>query len=278
MKTSEHIPSRLLLRSLLTILVTLSPIVLFGGQPLETESARMLPSGAMEVETVVEVQTSSDGRERAVALLFEAGLPHNWQFTIEPVPYTSIKPRHARGATGPGDLEITLTHQFLSETVSRPAFAVAGEVKLPTATNDLIGTGKTDVAILGLATKRFGRIDAHLNLGYNFIGSPKGANLGNIFNYAVAAELHLRPGFDVVGEIIGNTSSTPDAAEGDAGGGTITPEAAGGETSALVGIKYDIRPALVAGLGLSYDNNSAFLVRAGLTFRFGRGWQQHWPR
>jgi hypothetical protein len=270
MNKTERILSQPLLRLFLTSVLVVSPASLFAGQPLETESARMLPSGAMEIETVLEVQTSSAGRERAIPLLFETGLPHNWQFTIEPVPYTSIKPRHASGATGSGDLEVTLTHQFLPETISHPAFALAGEIKFPTAKNDLIGTGKTDVAVLGLATKRVGRFDTHVNLGYTIVGSPKGANLGNIFTYAVAAEFHLQPRLDLVGEIIGNTSSTPDTAEGDAAGATFTPEAAGGETSALLGIKYKIAPTVTAGIGLSYDNNSAFLVRAGLTFRFSR--------
>lgn len=243
---------------------------LFAGQPLETESARLLPPGAIKIETVVEFQTSADGRETALPFLFEAGLSHDWELTLEPVPYTSIRPAHSRGASGPGDLEVTLTHLLSPENSSHPAFAVAAEVKLPTAKSDLIGTGKADYAVLWIASKRFGILDTHFNLGYTFTGSPAGANLGNIVNYAIGATASLQPKLSLVGEIIGNTSSSPDKAEGDAGGGAVTPEAAGGETSALIGLQYKVSSLVGAGLGVSYDNNSAFLVRAGLTFRFGR--------
>lgn len=274
MKIAGRMRHRPLPLFLFTFLTTLLPVALMAGQPLETESARLLPSGAMKIETVAEFQTSSDGRETALPILFEVGLPRDWELTIEPVPYTSIRPRHSRSVNGAGDLEVTLTHLLLPEAGSRPALAVAAEVKIPTAKNDLIGTGKTDYAILGIASRRLGRLDTHLNLGYTFVGSPSGANLQNIFNYAIGATLKVDPRLNLVGEIIGNTSSAADRAEGDAGGGSVTPEAAGGETSGLIGFQYTMSPLVSAGLGLSYDNNSAFLIRAGLTFRFGHGWQR----
>lgn len=255
--------------STMILMLALAP-GLFAGQPFEVESARLLVPGAMKIETVAEFQTSADGRETAIPLLFEAGFPHNWELTIEPVPYTSIQPKHSRSVNGPGDLEVTLTHLLSAETASRPAFAIAAEVKFPTANNDLIGTGKTDYALLGIASKRFGAFDTHFNLGYTFVGSPAGANLGNIVNYGVGVSLAVQPKLSLVSEILGNTSSAPDAAEGNAGGGSVTPEAAGGETSALIGLQYKVSPLVGAGIGLIYDNNSAFLVRAGLTFRFGR--------
>jgi hypothetical protein len=46
-----------------------------------------------------------------------------------------------------GNLEITLMHQLVPETDSNPAIAVAGELKVPTARNNLIGTGNSRLHI-----------------------------------------------------------------------------------------------------------------------------------
>ena len=51
------------------------------------------------------------------------------------------------------------------------------EVKVPTARNELIGTRKTDYAVYGIATRRFGpdgRFDAHANVSYTLVGRPRG--------------------------------------------------------------------------------------------------------
>jgi hypothetical protein len=152
-----------------------------------------------------------------------------------------------------------------------PAIALAAEVKVPTATNDLIGTGKTDYTVLGIASKAAGRFDSHVNLGYTFVGSPAQANLGNIIDYAVATEFKFKPTLNLVAEVIGNTSSTSESGdEVTPQDPQVIPEAAGGESSILIGARYKPRPGISIGAGLSYDNNQAFLVRTGVTLRFGR--------
>ncbi len=239
-----------------------------ASQPLETETARLLPAGMFKVEVVGEFQTSDTGRERAFPLVLEYGITPRTELTIEPVFGTSIRPRGAAAVSGAGDLEVTLTHLLAAERDAMPAFAVAGEIKFPTARNRQIGTGKTDYTVWGIASKQFDRFAVHANLGYTVAGSPAGTNLSNIIDYAVAGELHLSPRFDAVGELIGNTSSTGDTAEGTPGP-NVPPEAAGAETSALVGVRYFVRPALALAIGVSYDNNHAKLLRAGVTYRFG---------
>jgi len=270
MKSANGTLRRLLYGTLFLAFGTLSTQPAFAGQPLETETARLLSPGAIETEAVVEVQHSSDGRESAVPLLFEMGFQHNWEVTVEPVPYTAIRPRHSGGATGQGDLEVTLTHLLAGERASLPAIAIAGEVKLPTAKNDLIGTGETDYTVLAILSKRHGRFDSHLNAGYTIVGSPAGTSLNNIFDYALATEFKLTPAVDLVGEIIGNTSSAGENGGDSSSGPQVIAEAAGGETSVLIGARYKPRPGISLGAGLSYDNNQALLLRTGITIRFGR--------
>jgi hypothetical protein len=259
------------MRSLTASCLLLIAGAAYASQPLETETARLLPAGVFKIELTGEYQQSGDGTERALPLVFEYGLTPRTEVAVEPVFATSIQPKVGRVANGVGDLEITITHLLRPEADSLPAFALAGEVKLPTATNRQIGTGKTDLTAWGIASQRFGRMDVHANLGYTIVGQPAGTRLKNVISFAVASELHVSPRFDVVGELIGNTSSTGDKAEGTSGsGGTlISSEAPSGETSAMAGVRWHLSSDVIVSMGLSYDNNHALLFRPGVTWRFG---------
>ncbi|MEO8035662.1 MAG: transporter, partial [Acidobacteriota bacterium] len=194
------------MKSLPLILLFLTTAAL-ASQPLETETASLLPAGVFKVEGAAELQKSHEGTERSFPLVFEYGITDRTELTVEPVFGTSIRPKVGQHANGVGDIEITLTHLFLREAGTAPAMALAGEVKIPTARNRLIGTGKTDFTGWAIASKRIGRLDLHANLGYTVVGQPAGTSLGNIVDYAIAEEFHVNPVWDVVGEVIGNTSS-----------------------------------------------------------------------
>jgi hypothetical protein len=252
--------------ALLSVLTALSAV---ASQPLETETARLLPKGVLKFEATAEFQTSNAGAERAFPLLFEYGITDRTELAVEPVLGTSIHPKNGPTSSGFGDIEITLTHLLRPESASAPAFAVAGEVKLPTANNRRIGTGKADYSAYAIASKRFGRLDTHANLGYTVVGSPSGTNLKNIVDYALAEEFHLNPQYDIVGEVIGHTSSTGEVAEGSVTDPNLPPEAAGAENVVLLGLRYHFSPALVFAVGVTYDNNHALLIRPGITYRFG---------
>jgi Putative MetA-pathway of phenol degradation len=241
----------------------------FAGQPLETETARPLPQGIFKVEFTAEFQHSKEGTERAFPFLVEYGITDRTELTVEPVFGVAIRPKNGTPATGVGDIEVTLTHLLKPELGAMPAFAVAGEVKIPTARNTAIGTGKTDFAVFGIASKKFDRLDLHANLGYTVVGKPAGLDVKNLINYAVAEEFHLTPKFDIVAEVVGTTSAGSDKAEGTPTvPGNVSPEV-GGESSALVGFRYRPSPAFYFSLGISYDRNHAILYRPGFTYRFG---------
>lgn len=244
--------------------------LLYAGQPLETETARPLKAGWFKVENTFEYQTSSEGTEMAVPLAVEYGITDNLEILVEPVFYTAIHPKQGRQATGLGDLEVTLSYLFWHESLKFPALATAVEVKLPTANDILIGTGKTDCTGYLIASKRFGKFDTHANISYTIVGEPSGVQLNNIFGFALAEEYHLNKKFDIVGEVFGNTSSSPDTREGSSSGNenVVVPEAAGGEVVGTLGTRYYLYPNLFLSLGISYDNNRAVLIRPGLTFWF----------
>ena len=256
--------SRLVTPAVFALLIA---VPVMASPPLETETARLLPGGSWRVENVFEAQTSSEGKELAVPLGLTVGLGDRLELIVEPVPYTSIRPKDGRRASGLGDLEVTVNWLARPETSRLPAFALAGEVKLPTAENALIGTDKPDYTGYLIASRRLGNFDVHANAGYTLIGRPAGVQTSNVFVYAAAVEYHVRPRVDIVSEIVGNTAASPEAEQ------TIdrTPvwgEITGAELVGLVGIRYYVKRDLALSVGVTYDNNGAWLVRPGLTFRF----------
>ena len=140
-------------------------------------------------------------------------------------------------------------------------------MKIPTATNDRIGSGKTDVTLYLIASKLLGRWDTHLNVGYAFIGAPAGTQVNNTQTFAIAEEFRLNQRWTLVGEVFGNTAALPEGGESGTGSGesSITPEIGGAETVGSLGVRFLDSPRRIWTLGLSYDNNSAFLIHPGFT-------------
>lgn len=258
-------------RSLASVAITsvglMLPLVC-QAQILETETARPLGQGGLEMGTNFEYQTSSEGHETALPFAVEYGFTDRLEVLVEPVAYTAIRPKVGARATGVGDLEVTLTYLARRESGGTPALALAGEVKLPTAKNTLIGTGKTDFAGYLIASKRMGRFDTHANLGYTIVGRPAGAQLKNIFNFALATQMRLGQSNELFGEILANTaSSSAGEPTGPVPPGGVIAEAPTGEIVGSVGIARYVIQSLRLSLGLSVDNNGAFMFRPGFTVR-----------
>ena len=260
----------------------------FAGPPLETETARLPKQGTLEAGAAIEFQTSSEGTETSVPLELEYGLTDWLSVLVEPVFLTAIRPKSGETATGVGDLEMTLQGRVVDESEFVPALAIAAEVKIPTATDSLIGTKAFDYSPYLIASKRFGAFDAHLNLGYAFLGNPSGVKLHNIVTYGAAGEYHLSDTWDLMAEVIGNTSSSPRSTgtttpTGDAPGiagrrraaatttsgeAAVGAEAAGEEVIGLLGVRYRVTPQLALSFGVTYDNKGAVLFRPGVTYAF----------
>lgn len=247
-------------------------VFLFTGklyaQVLETEDSWPLLPGQFELGAGLEYQTSKEGHESALPLSIEYGLSKRFTLLVEPVPFTTIRPKVGRHVTGLGDLEMTLFYQVLKETKSRPAISLSAEIKLPTAKDTLIGTRKTDFTPFLIATKVTGKFFTSANLSYSFLGKPPGVNVNNLLNYALgtvftASEKHI-----VFGEVYGNTSAMggKDVAEGTVTGPKNTTEISGGELVGAIGYGYYVNENLLLSFGVSYDNNHAILFRPGITW------------
>lgn len=238
------------------------------AQMLETETARPLRRGQCELSTAVEIQSSGEGVERAVPFAVEYGVRDRLTLLLEPVVYTAIRPNTGSGATGPGDLELTVIYLLGMESHSAPALAVAGEIKFPTAQNTLIGTGETDYTAYLIASKRLGRLDVHANVGYSILGTPSGTSINNIVSGAFALEYFASQEIELFGEVLGNTSASPEGGSESANPANPTAaEVTGGEFVGTLGVGARPWPSLFISLGVSYDNNQAVQFRPGITYR-----------
>ncbi len=263
----------LVLVGILTLVAPATPV--HADLALETETARLVLPGKFELGTAFEFQTSTQGQEIALPVEFEVGLVKNLELKVEPVAYTAILPSQGRNASGLGDLEVTLLGLVLKEKGGLPAVAVAGEVKIPTARNNLIGTQQTDGTIYLIASKQLGHLDLHTNIGYTFVGQPSGVSLKNTFNLALAGEYRLNRKFDLLAEGLYTTSSASSGsgeigsgAAGDLGRFPLVPEASGSELIGTAGVRYHLQPNIDLFTTGSYDNNNAFLVRTGVNWKF----------
>jgi hypothetical protein len=238
-----------------------------GGQTLETETARLLAHGAWKLGGTYEFQTSADGREGAMPLLAEYGLSDRVELLVEPVPYTAIHPAGEHQVTGAGDLEATVTMLVRHETTRWPAFAVAAEVKVPTARNPLIGTGETDYTGYAIASKRVGPVDTHANVSYTIMGSPAGISLNNIWSGALAAVYRPTRRWELFGETLGSTAAAPEGEAGDSQGpvAPVVPEAAGAELVGTLGAGRFVASSVLLYGAVSYDNTHATQLRTGVT-------------
>ena len=238
-----------------------------NAQVLETEDSRPLNRGQVEIGAGLEYQTSKEGYEVALPLSFEYGISKLFTFLFEPVPFTNIHPKTGRHVTGIGDLEMTLFYRLIKETKKCPSISLSAEVKLPTAKDSLIGTGKTDFTPFLILSKTTGRFFTSLNLSYTLLGKPKNVVTNNLFNFAAGTVFELSSKSILFGEFYGNTSALGGAEIPEIPGNPQkTTEISGGETVASAGYGYSISRNLLLSLSVSYDNNHALLFRPGIVW------------
>jgi hypothetical protein len=166
-------------------------------------------------------------------------------------------------ASGLGDIALRAKYRLLVSDAG--AFAVAGEMRLPTGDDaNLLGAGSTTYRMLAIGSYDAGRFGLHGNGGVVFGGASDEFNLAGAATYAV------RPTVTLTGEMLMRrvselreltlvsaphpTKANVDTLRLAAGADSMTL------TTAVAGMKWNLRRTLVLGAHVAFP-----LARRGLT-------------
>ncbi len=151
------------------------------NRPIGMEDAYPIPKGEIGLEGGVRFNDRRTDRTRVTfqpQIIY--GAFYNAQLEIQSDLLT--EPDTVVGPNKSGDLHLGLLYNFNTETIAVPALAVRVEADLPTGVN----SKGVDTQLTGILTRSFGRLRAHLNVGYAVLGSPQGQERAGAYR-AVAA-------------------------------------------------------------------------------------------
>jgi hypothetical protein len=158
-------------------------------RPLETETAAVLPSGTTQISL-----GTSYFRNRRYPHFTPSGFLDSQDFFTAPelevrvgagdwvefqlrYELRAIDENRSDGTDsnqfGGGDAEIFTKIRFLREGDRIPAIGAMFGIKLPNASrDDRLGTDETDFEVQLMASKDFGPVAAHFNVGLQILGNP----------------------------------------------------------------------------------------------------------
>jgi cobalt/nickel transport protein len=183
-------------------LISFSSTTTNAARPLTTEDAWTVEKGEFQLEAGFDA-LRQDNHDRAYSpsLTLTYGLLERMDLGIGSG-YIFSHPKEGERENGMADTEIKLKYRWIDEKIWRPALAVSGILKIPTASESKgLGSGQIDFDINAILTKNLSkRWVVHLNLGYIFIGED---HVNNELKYSVATEFVLTEKWVLVGEIAG---------------------------------------------------------------------------
>ncbi|MEI7933417.1 MAG: hypothetical protein WCI21_10275, partial [Alphaproteobacteria bacterium] len=149
----------------------------------------------------------SDGRALLTETQYEYGIDDRTEILIEPFFYEWDSPKVGGHTSGLGDVEVTLSHTVVTETDMRPTLVLAQKVKLPTASNDAIGSGKFDAQSYVIIGKSWGDTHLNINLGYEYIGKVAGDDLKDQGIWDASLDFPIAEKTTLFLESFGNTAA-----------------------------------------------------------------------
>jgi len=105
-----------------------------------------------------------------------------------------------------GDVEITPSYMAVLEEPCFPAIVLAFKLKVPTGKEPDISTGKFDYYPYVILGKHVDDFIFNVNLGYNFITSPKDEPLRNQYIWDFSVEREITESWSVYAEMFGNSA------------------------------------------------------------------------
>lgn len=234
---------------------------------LEATSAHLAPPGALTLSVGLEREVAVHRTQSNVPFALDYAVNRRLELVMEPVVYSRLRVGQRTLESGIGDLELTAIVAPFPRAIGHTAVALATEVKMPTAAEQTIGSGKPDYTVAVVLSRKDGDLASHVNLGYTVVGPPAGIQTRNVLSFAVAA-VHAYTRFDVVAEVYGHTPALVGADPRHQGTETaMLLDLTGEELVGTLGCRYRIGDRGAISLGLSYDNDHAVSVSPGFSLR-----------
>jgi hypothetical protein len=181
-----------------------------------------------------EYETDSEQAQYDFPFLLEYGISNKLKFTFEPN-LLNIRKSAGSSVGGFGEMETSLTYDFITERRYRPGFSALGLIKWPTASHPELGTGKADFTVGMIASKEFVHSDVELDALYTLVGTPPGVQTQNTIELVLGGEWHVSRVIDLEGELDTKIGSGRFHGHPGALGGLGRRES-GSETGATVGM------------------------------------------
>ena len=164
-------------RGRIAILIVLLLGMVARSRPVEARILKTTRPGefrpfALTLGSDLEYESDEEQSVYDFPFLIEYGFTDALTLTVEPN-YIYVQTKGDGSESGMGDLETSVTYEFVTERRNRPAVSVMGTIKWPTAKADL-GTGEADYSLGAIASKEWVRSSMDLNLVYTFVGDPAG--------------------------------------------------------------------------------------------------------
>ncbi|MBA2722056.1 MAG: transporter [Methylibium sp.] len=214
------------------------PELLSPTRPGVSESAALLRPGVLQVETGIDLgfRASDYRRQRSLPLGLNYALTRHLRIDFE-ADATVEQHLHGGGrATGRGDTRLGFKAIGAGEPEQGLAFALAYQLKLPTADADEgLGSGRTDHELRLVANRVLGKNDFRVNVSYLNVGRAMSPARDDGGQFLVGMERGLAGDFSATFEVYRNSV---DAAQ---------PRG----TYALAALAVKLRPWLQFDIGLS---------------------------
>jgi len=249
-----------------SLLATATPA---SAKILKTNRPGQISVLALTVGSGFEFATDSEQTEYDFPFLLEYGVTEALKLAAEPN-YVHVNAKDGGTISGFGDLETSVTYEFLSERRYRPSLSAQGLIKWPTAAHNEFGTGKVDYSLGTIVSKEFVHTSLDLNVIYTFVKSPPGSRLQNILETSLAAEWHLSSVFDLEGEIVASIGSGSGSSGKPSSIGSFgTP--GGRETEGTLGIAELLSERLKLEEGFILKSDASWQAVAAWEWDFGEG-------
>ncbi len=218
---------------------------------LETETGQMGRKGEGNFSNALQIEKDKDGTTFLTETQYEFAPNDRTEILIEPFFYEKQMPKAGPDVSGVGDVEVTLSYIAVPETDKWPTLILAQKIKIPTATNRDIGTGKVDAQTYVIIGKTWGETHLNVNLGYEYIGKVSGLNLRDQGIYDVSLDFPVAPRTTMFAEVFGNTS----------------PELGGKGTNAIgFGLEYQLTDHVNVFTAVADDTDDLKVGRVGLNY------------